>query len=44
VFTELKNRGVDDVLIAVCYAVFVVMPMMLRWSGLVAGPGLRLSA
>ncbi len=44
VFTELKNRGVEDVLIAVCYAVVVVMPMMLGRSRSAAVGGLRLSA
>jgi transposase-like protein len=44
VFSELKNRGVDDVLIAVCYAVRAVMPMMLRRPGSVVVGGLELSA
>lgn len=44
VFTELKNRGVEDVLIAVCYAVLAVMPMMLGRSWSAAVGGLRLSA
>ena len=43
VFTELKNRGVEDVLIAVCYAVLVVMPMMLRSSRSVVVGGFELS-
>ncbi len=44
VFTELKNRGVEDVFIAVCYAVVAVMPMMLGRSWSAAVGGLRLSA
>ena len=44
VLTELKNRGVEDVLIAVCYAVLAVMPMMLGRSWSAAVGGLRLSA
>jgi len=44
VLTEIKNRGVEDVLMLVCYAVVAVMPMMLRSSRLAAVGGLRLSA
>ena len=44
VLTEIKNRGVEDVCIVVCYAVFAVMPMMLGRSWSAAVGGLRLSA
>ncbi|MCC9055073.1 transposase [Microbacterium sp. F2E] len=42
--TELRNRGVADVCIVCCYAVVVVMPMMLGRSRSAAVGGLRLSA
>ncbi len=44
VLTEIKNRGVEDVCIVVCYAVLAVMPMMLGRSWSAAVGGLRLSA
>ena len=44
VLTEIKNRGVDDVLMVVCYAVLAVMPMMFPRALSAAVDGLRLSA
>jgi len=37
VLTEIKNRGVNDVCMLVCYAVFVVMPMMAAGAARGAG-------
>ena len=44
VLTELRNRGVNDVLVLCCYAEVVVMPMRSRGEVSAAGSELRLSA
>ena len=42
--TELRNRGVQDVIIVCCYAVLAIMPMMVGGAVRGAGAGVRLSA
>ena len=42
--TELRNRGIQDVIIVCCYAVLAIMPMMVGGAVRGAGAGVRLSA